>query len=613
VNPQHFRAFLWLRWRLRVNQIRRAGTANAIILGILAVGAVLLAIGSFVMFLLIGLFALNDEKPVVILYVFDGLVVALLFCWMVGLLTDLQRAEALTLDKFMHLPVSLTGAFLINYLSSLFSLTLLVFVPPLFALSLALIFTRGPMLLLTLPLLAAFLLMLTAVTYQFRGWLAALMVNKRRRNTIIVVVTALFILITQAPQVLNIMQPWGKKMEQRIRQGVEDRQKLQRKLAEEKLPYPEIEKRMRQFDEETRARHKEEDQQTWDYVQRIAWLANGVLPPGWLPYGAASAADGDVVPPLLGMFGMALIGTASLWRSYRTTVGLYKGEFTSGEKRRTVRPKPATTGPVAAILLEKRLPWLSEQACAITLATFRSLTRAPEAKMMLLTPIIMAVVFGAMFMRTGMNVPLAVRPLMAFGAMASILLGMIQLQGNQFGFDRSGFRVYVLSSAPRRYVLLGKNLGMAPLALGMSFLLVVLLECLPATRLRIDHFVAVLPQLVSVYLVFSLIANFLSIYAPIPVAPGAMRATSIRGIPLLLHILLAFLFPLVLAPLALPLGIEYLVEWQTGQKGLPVYLVLSLLEFAVVVIVYRLVLGWQGELLQAREKKILKVVAEKAE
>jgi hypothetical protein len=115
------------------------------------------------------------------------------------------------------------------------------------------------------------------------------------------------------------------------------------------------------------------------------------------------------------------------------------------------------------------------------------------------------------------------------------------------------------------------------------------------------------------YLVFSLIANFLSIYAPIPVAPGAMRATSIRGVPLLLHILLAFLFPLVLAPLALPLGIEYLVEWQTGNKGLPIYLVLSLLEFAVVVIVYRLVLGWQGELLQAREKKILKVVAEKAQ
>ena len=40
MNGQHFRAFLWLRWRLRINQLKRAGTTNAIILGILLVIAV---------------------------------------------------------------------------------------------------------------------------------------------------------------------------------------------------------------------------------------------------------------------------------------------------------------------------------------------------------------------------------------------------------------------------------------------------------------------------------------------------------------------------------------------------------------------------------------------
>ena len=56
-----------------------------------------------------------------------------------------------------------------------------------------------------------------------------------------------------------------------------------------------------------------------------------------------------------------------------------------------------------------------------------------------------------------------------------ILLTMIQLVGNQFGFDRSGFRVYVLCAAPRRDILLGKNLAVAPLALGFS--LVFVLAC----------------------------------------------------------------------------------------------------------------------------------------
>ena len=77
----------------------------------------------------------------------------------------------------LHLPVSLKGAFLINYLSSFFCLTLLLFLPAMTALCLSLICTRGVAMLLVVPLLAAFLLMVTALTHQFQGWLAALMVN----------------------------------------------------------------------------------------------------------------------------------------------------------------------------------------------------------------------------------------------------------------------------------------------------------------------------------------------------------------------------------------------------------------------------------------------------
>ena len=120
---QHFRAFLWLRWRLRVNQHeagrdRQRGRPDAS----WPSSPLFVAVGLFVGFFFIGLFALPRRRPPVLLYVWDGLVVAFLFTWAIGLLTELQRSEVLSLDKFLHLPVSLTGAFLINYLSSLFEL-----------------------------------------------------------------------------------------------------------------------------------------------------------------------------------------------------------------------------------------------------------------------------------------------------------------------------------------------------------------------------------------------------------------------------------------------------------------------------------------------------------
>ncbi len=58
-------------------------------------------------------------------------------------------------------------------------------------------------------MLAAFLLMVTALTYQFQGWLASLMSNPRRRRTVIVATTLVFVLIFQLPNLLNFFAPWG--------------------------------------------------------------------------------------------------------------------------------------------------------------------------------------------------------------------------------------------------------------------------------------------------------------------------------------------------------------------------------------------------------------------
>src|SRR5262249_5158010 len=152
--------------------------------------------------------------------------VAFLFFWLIGLMHELQRAEALSLDKFLHLPVSLTSAFLINYLTSLVCPCLIVFLPAMIGLTIGLAVGKGPAMLAVLPLVIAFLLMVTALTYQFQGWLAALMVNKRRRRTVIVVTTMTIILLAQLPNLINVAGPWRERRPMQSEQELRDQAEL---------------------------------------------------------------------------------------------------------------------------------------------------------------------------------------------------------------------------------------------------------------------------------------------------------------------------------------------------------------------------------------------------
>src|SRR5215813_14696171 len=127
-------------------------------------------------------------------------------------------------------------------------------------------------------------------------------------------------------------------------------------------------------------------------------------------------------------------------------------------------------------IVERHRPRVIKQNSAIALAGFRSLTRAPEAKMMLLPPVIFTLVFGSTFLRVHSNPPEFMRPVMSAAVMGMVLLGMIQLAGNQFAFDRSGFRTFVLSGVRRSDILMGKNLALLPFALGLGAIGITALE-----------------------------------------------------------------------------------------------------------------------------------------
>ncbi|HVX59232.1 MAG TPA: hypothetical protein VHC19_01475 [Pirellulales bacterium] len=607
MNWRHFQAFVWLRWRLLANGWRRAGKLNFVLMMILVIGVLIASVPLFIGGLLTGMFAFADAKPAWLLYAWDAVIAAFVLLWGVGLLTELQRTESLSMSKFMHLPVSVNGVFVINYLGSLIRLTTVLFAPVMFGFGLGLVLGRGAALLAVFPLSAAFLLMITALTYQFQGWLASLMSNPRRRRTVVVAATMFFVLIFQLPNLLNFMAPWGpRRLADRSNALVEKMEKLKQEAEAGKIGPQEWVRRQEALMESHERETKQELQraaQQWDRALRVL---NWALPIGWLPLGVEAAAEGNLALAFGAFLGMTLIGAASLWRAYRTTIRIYRGEFNAGGRR--AKAARATARPRrAGRLLEMRLPGVSEPVAAVALAAFRSLLRSPEAKMASMMPLLIGVVVGASMFKRRPELPVSGRPLAAAGAIIVVLFGMLQMLGNQFGFDRDGFRAFVLSGVSRRDILLGKNLAFAPLMLGLFGPLLAVMQAV--VPLRWDHLLAMAPQFVSMYLLFCLMANLVSIYAPLRIAAGSMKPASVKLTPFLLQMLaFMFLFPLLEAPTFIPLAAEAVFEALGWQTRVPIDLLLVLVECAAVVILYHFALNWQGRLLQSREQKILESV-----
>jgi ABC-2 type transport system permease protein len=617
VSWAHLQAFLWLRWRLMANHWRRAGALNAILMMIVVVGLLAMAVPLFAGCLAIGIYAFPKATPAHLLYAWDAMALGFVFFWGIGLMAELQRTETLSLSKFLHLPVSVTAAFLINYLSSLLSLTLVVFLPIMLGFGLALVTTKGPLLLVVAPLTAAFLLMVTSLTYQFQGWLATLMGNPRRRRTIIVMMTFVFVLLSQLPSLMTFWGPFRHFEQSHLL--VEELNELSRDAQAGKIDNAELLRQQTEAIEKDKLANEEASREGAETLQHAAIWLNRILPIGWLPLGVMSAAEGNALPAALGFCGMTLIGGASLRRAYRTTIAIYQGQSTGRQTRAhkasvVTAPKivsPAIAGQRRAAMLETRLPGLSDPVAAIALGGLKSLIRAPESKIMLMTPVLLTIFFGSAIFKLPSDLPASVRALLGYAAIGMALFGSLGMVANLFGFDRDGFRVFVLSAVPRRDILLGKNLAFTPLVLGMAAVMLIAVQII--RPLRWDHFLAMAPQAVSMFLLFCMLANLLSIYTPMHIAAGSLKPTQVKLLPVLLQMVMMFLlFPLLEAPTLLPLAIEAVLESQGWTGGAPICLLLTLALCAVVMFVYRLVLQWQGQLLQRREQIILETVTNRA-
>lgn len=610
MNLSHFTAIVRMRWQIARNQLSKSGRANRIISAVALVLAALASAGALLFSVIGGNFFLAKIEPFYLIYVWDVLTLAFLFVWAIALMTELQRSEMLSLKNLLHLPISLAGAFLLNYASSFASLTILLFLPAMLGLCFASVWRFGGHSLVVFALLASFLLMVTAVSYQLRGWLARLMENKRKRGTVIAITTFAFVLLAQLPNLVNmrVMRSQATSSRESGEAHIEQLTELQKQHTAGEIDADAYASAVEKLNEEFTQQQQAEREAETIARNRTAALANMALPIGWLPYGASAAAEGAVVAPWLCVFGMSAIGLVSLALAYRSTLRAY-----TGDHNKNYRPsaRKRTKASARNSILEKSVPFLTETQSVVAMASLRSTLRAPEAKMALLTPLIFTFVFGSMLL-TGRfdKLPEITRPWVGVGALGMSLMGMLQLMLNMFGLDRHGFRAYVLMPVPRRDILLGKNVGILPIAATLSALLIIFAGVVG--KMELTHIVATLLQVGVALLIYFTISNFTSIVAPIGMAVGTMKPVSMNVSVFVMQFVAFLLVAVAVIPAALALAAEQLAGAIGGVHGVPIYLLLTVIELPLAFWFYFKMLDLQGRLLQEREQAILAVVSKTA-
>ena len=563
-------ALLALRLTLLRNTWSTGKWLSYLVVGVLGLGALAVAAAASAGMFFLGMWGLRSDYPVLVLAMLDGLVAAFLFFWFWGLVLELQRSDIIDLRKMLFLPVPLRMVFGLNFLASLFSPALLFFLPCAVALVAGLRVNYGPRAWLGLPLAFAFFLMVAAWAYYARGMLAILMENKRRRRVVLTVLPLCFVLLSQAPSVISnaIRRSEGK-----------------------------------------------EEAVAWlsgPTAERVLVYGNVAVPLGWLPYGVWSVLQGDSLPAAASFLGLAGLAGLGLGLGYRATIRHYTGVTAERGKAGGPGAAAASERQVRPALTGRRTPWLDEDTGALTAACFLSYLRHPNIRILLIMPMCMGLFLlfmyrsGAYGGRLGgegawMPVIVLVWPFFNF----SFVLF------NIFGIDRNGFRGLVLFPTPRHKYLLAKNLAMFPFVAGLSLAFVMVAALLLRTESRLVLISCV--QVLQLYLMYCLIGNVMSLYFPYGIGRDAMRVRSHRALVLALGMVSAALAGILLIPTTFPMLLDDLVAAWWGYRGWPIGLTVSAALLALTGLAYRISLRHTGDVLMAREQRILGALLEEDE
>jgi hypothetical protein len=289
MNWSQLRTIIWLRWRLSRNQWSRSGQLNVVLTMIIAVIALVIGIAGIGVGMLAGAFALAKAPPRVMLVVWDLIIGVFLFLWLAGIVSEIQRSETIDIGRILHLPISLRDIFLVNYLASHLTYSIIVFLPGMLGLSLGLILGGRGYMILMFPLALGVVFMITAWSYCLRGWLVTLMVNKRRRRAIIAGITFAFILLSQLPNLLGNLMRDNKRHKPTTTESA-------------------------QSDQQTTTHPESNEGKS---LPHAVLVTHKVVPFLWVGNGAMSLAMGNAWPAVLGTAGGFLLGGLGLRRAYR--------------------------------------------------------------------------------------------------------------------------------------------------------------------------------------------------------------------------------------------------------------------------------------------------------
>lgn len=511
----------------------------------------------------IGLYflCLNElpAKPgIPFLVVADVCVLCFLWAWGWGLLMEIQRADLVDFRKMLYLPISMRMVYLLNYFASLLTPLLFFICPILLGITLGLTARLGARMLLILPFTLLFYLAIGAWSYYVQGIVAVLMENKRRRRTIITIVSVFTMLL---PQLMNFFNVFTSGSHSQIEQFAEQH-----------------------------------------FHDSILVILNMGIPVGWLPYGIYALtiqAYPIFLLCYLAIFLMVVLGLAmglrSTWRCYTADGG--RNEI----HQKKVLPRQKRTS--GRTWTEQKIPFVNEEISSVAIAGLLTYIRHPQVRMMLVTPFIFMLIFGGVLWSKDLGHSPMNSPKMLLATFFPFFT-LSPLMFNVFGVDPNGFRLYLLLPTDRRSVLAGMNLASFPFVTLISvFNLFAAFFFLGAISLK--DVMVILLQIPMVFLLFCTIGNFISIVSPYRIMPYGMQQKRMNGRRFLIGLLTLPLIGLVLIPSWFCVLIDAFVSHWWKHETISVGIFLSLMALAMALGLYRYSLMLSGKLMRRKEQNIL--------
>ncbi len=613
---QQFKALIWLRWRLIASQFRKTGLGVRIVLGLFVGGLVFGVIGGSVIAFCLAYFLIDADQPHGCLLAWDLLAGIFLISWFTGFISELQRDEPLSVERMMQFPLSPRGAFGLNYISSFASFTVLIITPIAVAVSIATALVFGSRTLVSIPLFAAGMVLVTAVTFQFRGWLAALMATPRKRRT---VQTVIFLVFFGSFQLPNLIGTWSRNRTPRETPAIQqlkveltaidhdlrfldsDLELPAGQLAQQLLPTElnrEEAEQLLQQRREIQQRLQQEQEAVEIQQQQAIIGGHRFIPPGWIGYGVYSAAKHQRwLPALLATAGMLAIAYFSLSRSYRGTLNYYRRVAKVPRRKSTVRRQRTYNA------IDRRISWPSLHVSTVAASSLVNLWRSPMLKMQLLAPFVLLLVLAAPMHKMRDSMDVHFRPLLALALIGITIFLTFSISLNVFGHDRHGFRSFMLMPIRQRDILIGKNLSISPI--------VVLLWMIGCTGLMVlcplrwYDLLAACCLMAASYLVCCIPGNFVSILWPYPVAGSTMRKAAPRWQAIIAQMVAFLAVSALIVPVGLPLILATLQKHLGIWPMIPVSLPLSILVLITAIAAYWVALRPTSRLLWTHQRSIL--------